>query len=215
MTFSFSPVDKTLVYCNPLTVGNSVIPTFICSLLLVKCHTGQPYIWAVEFGEPCRQWTLLPGVWPPVGTSLIVLVAPCPWSDQPGVCRGFVIPRAGAWSSCTVLYLRCLFKKLDTFIKVHKTTWTCYHCPDQESNILEALLCSCQSRPCPFPQGALLVLVTSLRPGFAVAHCARSSLPLHVSNCVSLGASGKPGLWCADSRWLRSWVPECCVPFVL
>ena len=52
MTFFFPPVDKTLVYCNPLTVGNLVIPTFVCSLLLIKCHTGQPYTWAVEFGEP-------------------------------------------------------------------------------------------------------------------------------------------------------------------
>lgn len=75
--FFFPPVDKTLVYCNPLTVGNSVIPIFICSLLLIKCHTGQPYIWAVEFGEPCSQWTLLPGMWPPVGTSLIVLGVTC------------------------------------------------------------------------------------------------------------------------------------------
>lgn len=44
MTVFFSPVDKTLVYCNPLTAGNSVIPIFVCSLLLIKCCTGQPYI---------------------------------------------------------------------------------------------------------------------------------------------------------------------------
>ena len=79
------PVDKTLVYCNLLTVGSSVIPIFICSLLLIKCRAGQHYIWAMEFGEPCRQRALLLGMWPPGGTWWIVLVVACTQFDQPGV----------------------------------------------------------------------------------------------------------------------------------